>query len=137
MRMAKPRTTEPMRTQGVIRFEMPDDELAHDHPARVLWVALEKFDLGGFLDAARAVEGSAGRPTHSPRMLLALWLYAISQGVGSAREIARLVTTDRAYAWIVGGRGVSHHRLSRFRIGHRDALDQLMTDILGALVHAG
>lgn len=135
--MARPRTTEPVRNQGVIRFEMPEDELPHDHPARVLWVALEKFDLAGFLADARAVEGHVGRPTHSPRMLLTLWTYAISQGVGSAREIERLITTDRAYGWIVGDASVCHDRLSRFRVGHKEALDRLMTDILGVLMHRG
>ena len=37
-------------------------------------------------------------------MKLVLWLYAISTGVGSAREIARLVKTDAAYRWIVDSR---------------------------------
>lgn len=135
--MTKPRTTEPMRTQGVIRFEMPDDELAVDHPARVLWVALGKLDLSAFLSGARSIEGKAGRPTHSPQMMLTLWTYAISQGVGSAREIERLITQDRAFGWIVGDATVCHDRLSRFRVGHKDALDKLMTDILGVLTHQG
>jgi hypothetical protein len=62
--MTKPRTTEPMRTQGVIRFEMPDDELAHDHPARVLWLALGKLDLSAFLaGAARCTAAPGARRT--------------------------------------------------------------------------
>lgn len=133
----KPRITEPERHQGVIRFEMPEDTLDPEHPARVLWQALGKMDLSAFLDAARAVEGAAGRPTHSPRMMLTLWTYAISQGVGSAREIERLVLRDRAYEWIVGGVAVGHHALSRFRVFHQEALDKLMTDVLAALVHKG
>jgi transposase len=133
----KPRVTEPERRQGVIRFEMPEDTLEPEHPARVLWQALGNLDLSAFLDDARAVEGMAGRPTHSPRMMLTLWTYAISQGVGSAREIARLTKTDRAYEWIVGDVSVTHHTLSRFRVGHQAALDKLMTDILSALTHAG
>lgn len=132
-----PRVTEPERKQGVIRFEMPDDVLDAEHPARVLWKALGKLDLSAFLDAARSVEGKAGRPTCSPQMMLTLWTYAISQGVGSAREVARLVKSDRAYEWIVGGVSVGHHTLSRFRVGHQAALDQLMTDILAALMHEG
>lgn len=133
----KPRVSEPERRQGVIRFEMPDDVLEPEHPARVLWQALGNLDLSAFLDKAKAVEGAAGRPTHSPRMMLTLWTYAISQGVGSAREIARLVQSDRAYGWIVGDVTVTHHTLSRFRVGHQAALDKLMTDILSALTHAG
>lgn len=135
--MSKPRVTEPERQQGVIRFEMPDDALEAEHPARVLWQALGKLDLSAFLDGARSVEGAAGRPTHAPRMMLTLWTYAISQGVGSAREIARLVQSDRAFEWIVGGVPVGHHALSKFRVGHQAALDKLMTDILAALMHKG
>jgi len=51
-----------------------------------------------------------------------LWLYAITQGIGSAREIARLVKTDVAFRWIVGDVTVGHHKLSDFRVGHRDVL---------------
>lgn len=135
--MSKPRVTEPSRAQGVMRFEIPDDALAPDHPARVLWQALGKLDLSAFLVDARSVQGRAGRPTHSPRMMLTLWTYAISQGVGSAREIERLVQSDRAYQWIVGDVAVGHHVLSKFRSGHLEALDKLMTDILAALMHKG
>ncbi len=129
--------TEPERRQGVIQFVMPEDQLEPEHAARVLWQALGKLDLSAFLADARSVEGAAGRPTHSPRMMLTLWTYAISEGIGSAREIERLTSRDRAFAWIVGDTAVSHHALSQFRVGHRDALDKLMTDILGALMHAG
>lgn len=133
----KPRVTEPERRQAAIRFEMPDDALSAEHPARVLWQALGKLDLSAFLENARSVEGGAGRPTLSPRLMLTLWTYAISQGVGSSREIARLIESDRAFGWIVGDVEVSHHALSRFRVGHPEALDKLMTDILAALMHKG
>lgn len=131
------RVVEPERRQATIRFEMPEDALAVTHPARVLWQLVGKLALDGFTAQARAVEGHAGRPTYCPQMLLCLWLYAISQGVGSAREIARLLQTDGAYRWIAGEMSVSHHLLSRFRVGHGDTLDQLMTDVLGTLLHKG
>lgn len=129
--------TDPERKQGVVRFEIPEDTLEPEHPARVLWQALGSLDLSAFLVAARSVEGHAGRPTYSPRLMMTLWVYAISQGVGSAREIARLIESDFAYRWIAGDMSVGHHALSRFRVGHRDALDKLMTDILAALMHKG
>jgi hypothetical protein len=68
-------------------------------------------------------------------MKLSLWIYAISQGVGSAREIERRTREDVAYQWILGDLSITHHTLSEFRIGHADALDSLMTDILAALIH--
>jgi transposase len=133
----KPRIAEPQRRQGVIRFEMPEDMLEPTHPARVLWNVVGTLDLSAFLDGIKAVEGGPGRSTLSPQMKLVLWLYAISTGVGSAREIARLVETDAAYRWIVGDCEVSHQTVSKFRVEHGDALDELMTDILAALIHKG
>jgi hypothetical protein len=38
----------------------------------------------------RAVEGGSGRTPIAPEILLALWLYATLEGVGSARAVARL-----------------------------------------------
>lgn len=131
----KPRVVDPQRKQAVIRFEMPEDTLEPSHPARVLWDVVGTLNLAAFLAGAKAVVGVAGRATLSPRMKLTLWLYAISQGVGSAREIARLTVTDAAYRWIVGDLEVSHHALSAFRVGHGDALDTLMTDVLASLMH--
>ena len=68
---------------------------------------------------------------------MALWLYAITQAVGSAREIARLTKTDAAYQWLVGDVTLCHDTLSEFRVGHGEALDALMTDILASLMHKG
>jgi transposase len=98
----QPRVAHPQRQQAVIRFELPEDELAPSHPARVLWEVVGLLNLSAFLADAKAVVGVAGRATLSPRMKLTLWLYAISQGVGSAREIARLTVTDAATPLRVG-----------------------------------
>lgn len=133
----KPRTTEPQRCQVEIRFSVPSEELAATHPARVLWEVLGRVDLSGFDADVRAFEGGSGRPRVSPRMLLTLWTYAVSQGIGSAREIARLTQSDAAFRWITGGRRASHQTLSRFRVGHPAALDALMTDVLASLMHKG
>lgn len=136
-RKGKPRIAEPQRRQGVIRFEMPEDRLPPTHPARVLWNVVGTLELRAFLDGVKAVEGGPGRSTLSPQMKLVLWLYAISTGVGSARAIARLLEADAAYRWIAGECEVSHQTLSKFRVEHGDALNELMTDILAALLHKG
>lgn len=120
-----------------MRFEIPDDALARDHRARLVWRVVQALDLAAFTEGAKAIEGRAGRPLASARMLLTLWLYAISIGVGSARAIERLTKTDDAFRWIVGDQTVSHDRLSQFRVGHLRALDGLFTDVLGALLHKG
>ena len=131
------RTREPFRRQAVIRFEMPEDTLPEDHRARVLWRILETLDLSAFTAGAKAVEGRQGRAPLSVHMLLTLWLYAISKAIGSAREIARRIHSDDAFRWIVGEESVGHSKLSEFRVGHRVALDKLMTDVLASLRHKG
>jgi transposase len=129
------RTKEPFRRQAVIRFELPEDTLPVDHVARSLWRIVETLDLSAFRSRARAVEGHAGRGVTSLHMLLTLWLYAISQGIGSAREIERLIKTDDAFRWIVGDQRVGRSTLAAFRVGHDAALDKLFTDVLASLLH--
>lgn len=131
------RTAEPMRRQGVIRFEMPEDTLPENHRARLIWRVLQTLDLSAFTANAKALPGRAGRDVLSPAMLLTLWLYAISIGIGSAREIARRTESDDAFRWIVGDKAVGHATLSAFRVGQGKALEKLMTDVLGVLVHKG
>lgn len=126
-----------MRKQGIIRFEMPEDTLAEDHRARLIWQVLQTLDLSAFTAEAKALPGQAGRDVLSPAMMLTLWLYATSIGIGSAREIARRTTSDDAFRWIVGDQEVGHASLSAFRVGHWPALEKLMTDVLGVLLHKG
>jgi transposase len=131
----KKRVAEPERSQGEIRFGVPDDLLPPSHPARLLWNVLGTLDLSAFKVGFSAVEGGKGRSRISPRMLLTLWLYGISIGIGSAREIGRRVKADTAFQWIVGDLDVSHHTLSAFRVGYGDALETLMTNVLASLIH--
>jgi len=133
----KPRIEEPQRAQGEMRFDFPEDALEPSHPARVIWNVLGKVELANFSKGCGSVEGVAGRSLKSPRMLLTLWLYALTQAVGSAREIARLVNSDVAYRWIAGNVDVSHQKLSQFRVGHGEALNELMTNILAILMNQG
>lgn len=135
--MAKVRTREPVRSQAQFKVEVPDDALPADHPARLLWRVVETLDLSKFLEARRAFEGQPGRDALSVRMLLTLWLYAISVNVGSAREIVRRIESDSAFRWIVGDQSVGRVTLSNFRVQNRDALDKLLTDVLAGLMHKG
>lgn len=136
-RVAKPHIREPQRAQRVITFEVSEDALPPSHPARLLWDVLGGFDLAAFAAEVTSVSGEAGRPLLSPRMMLTLWLFAITEGVGSARKIARLVLRDAPYRWIVGDLHVSHEKLSAFRREHGVALDRLFTDVVATLMDKG
>ena len=131
------RLEEPNRLQATMTFGVPDDAIPSTHAARVIWNVIGTLDLSKFLIGVKSVEGSVGRKTKSPQMKLGLWLYAITQGVGSARRIAELVRSDVAYRWIVGDVSIGHHTLSSFRVDHGTALEQLMTDIIASLIHKG
>ncbi len=111
--------------------------LPTDHRARVVWSFALGLDLGAFYEAIGSREGSAGRPAADPRVLLALWLYATLEGVGSARELARLVGRDLAYRWLAGGVPVNYHGLSDFRLGWSGELDRLLSESVATLVSAG
>ena len=108
-----------------------------DHVARGMWVLVGKLDLTRFLAAIDSREDEAGRPAIDPRILATLWLYATSEGVASARELARLCGMHDAYRWICGGVAVCAHTLSDFRVDHKEALDDVMTQVLAALMRHG
>jgi transposase len=127
----------PERHQVVMTCGCLDDRLAADHPARAVWAVVDALDLSAFVAGAKAVVGTPGRDPTDPRVLLALWLYAAVDGVGSAREVDRLRRTDDAYRWLAGGLSLNHHTLSDFRGGHGAALDDLFTRVIAALVDKG
>lgn len=114
-----------------------EERLAADHPARLLWQATGALNLDAFYSWIKSVDGSAGRPAIDPRVLLCLWLLATSEDVGSARELDRLCHVHDAYRWVAGGIDISYHTLSDFRVQFKNELDDLFTQILGKLAHAG
>jgi transposase len=114
-----------------------DALLPDDHLARLLWAAVARLDLTAFAAGLRVAEGGPGRAAADPQLLVALWLFATTQGVTSARALARLCVEHLAYLWLCGGVTVNYHSLSDFRVRHEAALDGLMTQVLGRLHHAG
>ena len=96
----KPRMREPERRQVELRAVDLDGLLPMDHEARVIWRYVEQLDLRVLEEAIEAREHTPGQAPASPRLLLALWLYATSQGVGSARALERLCTNHDAYRWL-------------------------------------
>jgi hypothetical protein len=81
-----------------------------EHPVRAIWRLLEGLDLSQFCAPIKARENRPGRDATDPRMLLGLWLYGLSEGVNSAREIARLSTEHVAYRWLCGCVSFNHHQ---------------------------
>lgn len=131
------RVLRPVRQQ--LQWVPRDLEAAvpQDHSARAIWGVLEKLDLSSFYGSIKAVLDRPGRPATDPQVLLALWLLATVEGVGSARQLARLCERDDAYRWLCGGVPINYHMLSDFRAAHQGALDDLLTQIVASLMAAG
>ena len=132
-----PRLREPVRDQVELRAVDIDSLIGQDHPARVIWAYVERLDLSELEDRVKARENTPGHPPPSPRLLLALWLYATSDGVGSARALDRLCESHDVYRWLSGGVSLNYHTLSDFRVGCADLLDRLLVEHLAALSRAG
>ncbi len=137
MTKTRARVLLPNRKQMEFRASDLESLLAEGHRARLVWAYVERQDLTGFYQGIRAVEGSVGRPAIAPEILLALWLYATVDGVGSAREVARLTEAHDAYRWLCGGVQVNHHTVSDFRKDHGEALDELLSVSIASLMAAG
>jgi transposase len=104
-----------------------------EHAARSIWAILGRLDLSRFLGEVKAVKGHAGRNRWEPRLLIALWIYAYSRGISSAREIERQGAYEPALRWLTGLKIVNHHTLSDFRVEHGAALQNLFAQVLGIL----
>jgi transposase len=111
--------------------------LPSDHRARIVLDFVEGLDLSALYEAIKAREGEPGRPPSDPAILMALWLYATIEGVGSARQLERLAQSDLAYRWIAGGVPLNYHGLADFRVAHVDVLDRLLSESVTALIKAG
>jgi transposase len=113
-----------------------DALLPDEHLARLIWAAVERLDLSAFTAQLKVVEGGPGRAAADPAVLVAVWIYATSQGESSARKIGRLCTEHFAYLWLCGGVSMNYHSLSDFRVAYEQEVDQLITEVLGCLHHA-
>jgi len=132
-----PRLRRPDRAQMLMRPCSLDELLADDHDARLVWRLVETWDLSRFLDAIRARGEAPGRAATDPKLLVALWLYAATQGVAGEREPGRLCQTSDPYRWLCGTVPVNYHMLNDFRVDHEAALEGLLTQMLAVLIHGG
>ena len=128
------RVIRPDRAQ--LRWDMVDldSQLPDDHRARVVWAFVQGLDLGEFYDRIKARDTVAGRPASDPEVVLAVWLYATVEGIGSARAIDRLCQQHAAYRWLAGGVPINHDLLAAFRRENAALLDRLLTQSITGLV---
>src|SRR4028119_1830880 len=134
---AAPRMRQAERRQVSLRPVSLEDLLPANHQARFVWAFAERLDLSALYGAIKAVEGHPGHPPADPRILLALWLYATVEGVGSARELDRLCREHIGFEWLCGGVGMNHTTLAEFRVAHGAVLERLLVDSFAAMLKTG
>lgn len=111
--------------------------ISEDHPARAIWTSVGRLDLRRFYENIESSAEKGGRPAIDPQLLISLWVYAYSRGIGSARESERRCEYDPAFQWLTGIEPVNYHTLADFRVEQGKELHQLFSDLLGVLSAEG
>ena len=103
--------------------------VGEDHRARAIWTLVGRLDLRRFYETIESSEEEGGRPAIDPQLLISLWVYAYSEGIGSAREVARRCEFDPAFQWLTGLEEVNYPHAGGFSGGEATGV--------GRTVHAG
>jgi transposase len=114
-----------------------DGLLPADHQARQVWAMVTQLDLSAFYAEIGVTANRPGRAAIDPQLLVALWVYGLSQGEMEGRVINRLCVEHLAYMWLCGGVTVNEHTLNDFRVQHEAGLDGLLTQVVLRLSEAG
>jgi transposase len=123
------------RDQGLLMPPSVLDWVAEDHLVWTILGAVEEMDLTAIYETYRP--DGHGRPAYEPAMMVALLLYAYSQGNRSSRGIERKCREDVAYMVIAARRMPDHSTIAEFRRRHETALAGLFTQVLALCRRAG
>ncbi len=124
----------PIRDQFEVNYQTLDEKVADDHPVREIWNFVQKLDNDIFENGIISYIGENGRPAKDRQILFTLWLYATTEGIGSARYINILVKRDDIYRWIAGGIKLNYHTISDFRSDNEKMLDELFIQCLAVIM---
>lgn len=130
------RFNRPERTQCEWREFSLEQFIPADHPVRLVWWYVQKLDMSLLEAGYKAVQGEKGRNPVDPRILMALWIYATTESISSAREIDRRCRTDLAFMWICGGVSVNYHLIADFRSQNLEFFQKTMVTSISSFLHA-
>lgn len=133
--VGKPRVRSPVRNQIEFVNLSLDDLIPEDHHVRNIWYYINQMDLSLFFNKILSTSCNPGRPATDPKILLAIWIYAIVEGIGSARVIDRYCVEHLAFKWLCGGISVNYHTISDFRKNNTEEFDDLIIQIISRLIH--
>jgi transposase len=132
LRAPEPFIRRPNRWEVRQQIAAIDDLVPLEHPVRAVWAFAEGLDLQDVVPDAAAPPGRV-----VAALMLALWLWASSEGVGSARQLQRLCAEQMPYRWLCGGVEIDSQTLAEFRVLRGEALDGFLARSLAALAEQG
>ena len=98
------------------------------------FISVKRLNFSEFDKKIQSVEGGPGCTAIDRRILFALWLYAYTEGIGSARRIHQLTLRDDVYKWLAGGVSLNHHTISDFRSQNQEAFQELLRDSIAVIL---
>ncbi len=99
--LGAPRLREPQRDQIALRAVDIESLVGEDHQVRLIWSYVEGLDLSELESRIKARDDRPGHPATSPRLLLALWLYATSEGRRQRASVGAAVRGPRCLSLAV------------------------------------
>jgi len=95
------------------------------------------MDTNRCLDKIKSFAGCQGRATTNPKILLAVWIYSLMQGNGSARKLEELCKNHIVYKWIAGGAPINRTMLAEFRSHDSFKFEDLLATCLAVMCKHG
>jgi Transposase DDE domain/Transposase domain (DUF772) len=111
--------------------------LPPDHLARFVWRVVSTLDFSALEAGYRSVQGGPGRSPYHPRLLAALWIYGMTQGMETAAAIAQACGVRDDFRWLAGGLCPSDQTLLNLVAGAPAGLSSIWGQVLEAMHRAG
>jgi transposase len=111
-----------------------DDAIPDDHPVRVLD---ELLDLCDFSQFEAQYHGSLGQPPYPPKTLVKVWLFALTCGIRSSRDVAYALRYSVDFMWLANGFTIGHVTLSNFRRNFGEPLKCIFQQLVRLALEAG
>jgi transposase len=131
-RFLVPQRSRMVRWRGAL-----DGLLSDDHLARFIWQVLTSIDFSDLEATYRSIEGGPGRSPFHPRVLVALWTYAMTQGMEEATAIAEACRLRDDFRWLAGGLCPSDQTVLNLLTRAQGRLLSIWEQLLRAMHDAG
>jgi transposase len=101
----------PAREQLYLAARSVEEMVPPDDPVRLYDAIINELDVSQF----EAYYRGGGAPAFLPGYVLKLLVFAMTEGVRSARQLSRVCRRDVRYMWLAHGVAVDHELFSDFR----------------------